>query len=551
MKSLLLITKYSLLVCVLFFLIMFQGCKYYYKVQTVSKVTPQEIATYDSLNKYIILHKQSAAWHLSHINVSNANLSGNLSVLPSNHLKYKTTKKNRGSRYKHNPRKSESSVLQEVHLYLQDSFIPEFNSGDHIKIAFPDIQKAEIYKKDKGKTTTSWLLPPVITIGVPAIILAATSCPFIYTSDGNSYALTGEIYGGAIYPSLERDDYMLLPKFNAADNQYNLKIANELKERQNTNLVDLMLISHPKNSSVYLDKYGHIQTAIACQAPISAVSLNENDCLGLLKAKDDNYVLFNENNYKTSVNQVILTFENKLGSDTGKLIINAKNSLWADYAYGKFNELLGNYYTKWDEKQRKITKEKQVKRSLKQDIPLSVYLETVNGWKFVDFFNVVGPIASRDMVMAIDVTKAKSKNVRIKLVSGFMFWELGYAAMDFTDNLPVHTTILKPASAIDEKGNNVLSTLNKDDNQRLEQFEIGNEAIVKYDLPQENNLINNYTEQTIYLHSKGYYEKIMDFQGKPNWLKLMSLKHSHSFSKFSLKECERSFKDSEGITMKQ
>jgi hypothetical protein len=122
-----------------------------------------------------------------------------------------------------------------------------------------------------------------------------------------------------------------------------------------------------------------------------------------------------------------------------------------------------------------------------------------------------------------------------------MFWQLDYAAMDFTGNLPVHTTLLKPSNAIDERGKDVLSILYNDDNQRLEQLEIGNEAIVKYDIPKENAFINNDSEQTICLHSKGYYEKIVDYKGKPDWAQLKPLKHAHSFSGFSLNEYEKSY----------
>jgi hypothetical protein len=538
------------------FLGFFPGCMFYYKVKTVNKVTAQEIKKYDSLNKYLILHQGDSAWHIEKSGISDNKLSGELAFLPGQHLLYKSTDPKGGNRYLNTRRHDESCVLDEVHLYLYDSLVPRLHAGDSIRLALPAIKKAEVYKKAKGRTTASWVVPavgvPILVIGgIAAIAVASGSCPFIYLSDGDSYSFIGEIYGGAIYPSMERDDYLLLPGFKAVDNQFKLKIVNNLKEHQFTNLADLLVISHPENSSVYLDKYGCVQTTTDEQVPLSATSLNNNDCLDLVKENDNDFFRFNDYNSKTSVNQVILTFENKNGADTGKLIVNAMNSLWADYAFEKFNELFGSYYSRWDEKQKQVPREKQIKRSLDQDIPLSVYLETNQGWEFVDYFPVVGAAAARDMVMAIDLTKVKSKNVRIKLVTGFMFWEIGLAVMDFTDNVPVQTMLIKPSDAIDEKGHDVLPNLYNDDDLRLEQLTIGNEAVVTYDVPQYTFPADINKKKTICLHSKGYYEKIADYKGKTNWAHLMTLKHPHSFSDFSLKEYEKICKNSGSITMKR
>jgi hypothetical protein len=145
------------------FLIFYQGCQYYYKVQTVNKVTPREIKNYYSLNKYFILHKGDSAWHLSQIELNDQGLSGNLSGIPSNHLNYLTTKIKGGNTYKHD---NKLNVLDEVHLYLQDSLSSRTYSGAHILITFSDIKKAELYRKDEVRTTVSWFVPQIIGIGV-------------------------------------------------------------------------------------------------------------------------------------------------------------------------------------------------------------------------------------------------------------------------------------------------------------------------------------------------------------------------------------------------
>ena len=151
-----------------------QGCMFYYKVQAVSKVTQQEVKKYDSLNKYIIIHQKDKAWHLSQPLISDNTLYGKLSVLPENHYKFLTTKPKGGNRYVKNKKPYESCVLEEVHLYLSDSVVPEKYDSGNIKIAFSKIQKAEIYVKAKGRTTASWLVPAFVGSALGGGVIVGT-----------------------------------------------------------------------------------------------------------------------------------------------------------------------------------------------------------------------------------------------------------------------------------------------------------------------------------------------------------------------------------------
>ncbi len=161
----------------LIFLGLLPGCRFYFKVQTVKKVSYKEIKKYYTLNKYFILHQGDSAWNLSFPRVTDSIISGNLVVLPDYHWKFKTTKTHGGNRYKNTRKHDESFVLSEVHLYLQDSIFPKINSGDSIKLAYSTIGKAEVYKKAKGRTTASWLIPalggPILAVGILAIVIAA------------------------------------------------------------------------------------------------------------------------------------------------------------------------------------------------------------------------------------------------------------------------------------------------------------------------------------------------------------------------------------------
>ena len=117
----------------------------------------------------------------------------------------------------------------------------------------------------------------------------------------------------------------------------------------------------------------------------------------------------------------------------------------------------------WKDEQKNRSPEKMIKWSLDQGIPLSVYIETEDGWEFADYYNVVGPLAAKEDVLEIDLSKIKGDKVNIKLEFGFLFWEIDYVAMDFTPNHSVEKHTVSLFSAFDENNNDVSDKLMFDD----------------------------------------------------------------------------------------
>lgn len=513
----------------------------YFKVNTLDPLSTESVVSQlQKKGKYIIIHYQNSAWHLANtsLNDGTKELRGNLETLSAKHKYYLKAKKGgKANRYKH--AKKADRPIYEVHIYVDQN--PQTSSPE-VSIPFAMMNKIEVYDQHTGATILSVLGTIAIVGGLLAIIIIATksSCPFVYTGDGEDYYFAGEIYGGAIFSSLERDDYMQLPGFYPIDGKYHLQISNELLERQYTNLATLVVAEHPSNISVLLDKNGSIETIINPQTPTEAQS-NNIDMKELILAKDSNSFLFNETKTGDNASNLILTFKRPDKSAKAKLIINAKNSYWLDYIYGKFNEQFGTYYNTFAEEQKKVPAGKNIKWTLDQQIPLSVYVETEKGWKFVDYFNSMGPLAARDLVMPIDLTDVKGETVRVKLQCGFMFWEVDHASMDFTENIPVNVSTISPSFAMDEHGKDVVRSITAVDDNYLFQPEIGNVATIEYPstTPAPGKI------QTVFLHSRGYYEYIREYKNWPDVNYLETFKNKGAFTRFSKEQYDVIMNDPE------
>jgi hypothetical protein len=423
---------------------------------------------------------------------------------------------------------------QNINLFLSrdyDVWSEQTESGK-VLIPFTAIDQVEVYDIDLAKTIVYSTLGVAGTLGVLVILILLTksSCPFIYAYNGESYEFVGEIYSGAIHPPLERHDYLPLPVLQPIENEYRIKITNEIKEIQHTNLTELLVFDHPENAEILVDKYGNVHTIFDPQLPEISKALDGSNIDSLLSSKDSLvYMSGIPDNENQDMDAVILTFDRPVDRDTGKLVIKGKNSFWLDYIHGQFSELFGDRFETWKEEQKEKSPEKMIEWSLDQGIPLSVYLETDEGWEFVDYYNVVGPLASKDDVLEIDLTSAKNDKVNIKLEFGFLFWEIDYAAMDFTPNLTTSNYTVPVTSAMDQNSIDVSYELQYDDEKYYHQPHIGDQALLTFDVPEQ---IEG-TKRSVVLHSKGYYEILKDAKGEPDLAYLNSFRKPGAFSKFS------------------
>ncbi|MDO8896732.1 MAG: hypothetical protein Q7V19_03710 [Bacteroidales bacterium] len=514
------------------FLNMLISCSYYSVKKVPSHSIDQKLLNeYKIQQKYLILHQGDNVWHMENIvlDENNQKLYFTPTGVTKDHLFYKNTKETGANRYKAN---NENPVI-EVHIYISEYALVDQNQ---FMIPMEAIQKIEVYDRDIGATTASYVFGALgVITGAFAIVmilvaLLKSSCPFVYIHDGVAWHFVGETYGGAIYQPLERDDYMPLTGFKPIDNHYKLKISNELLERQYTDLARLIVVEHPLNSKVILDQNGAVQTLISAVMPTKALAQNNFDYVDQLTETDGNFYIFNtEDKENDDFSSLDMSFEKLLNASSAKLVLHAKNSLWLDYIFGRFNELFGTYYPKFAQNQHKAPAERMLKWQHDQGIPLSVFVETDNGWEKAGSFFSVGPLASRDLVMPLDLSNVKTENVNIRLQCGFMFWEIDYAALDFSDTVDVQISQLSPTSATDEKGNDVTDLLTTTDRNYLYQPDVGNEVVITYAAPAPNEG----RAQTVFLHSRGYYEYIRDYKNKPDLSYLKSFRKEGAFTRFS------------------
>ena len=524
------LSRYLAILLAFLTLNMIQGC-YYFKVNTYRNPSSSKVSTLDNQGKNFILHFNDRTLQLTNVELRDQELLGEVSEIPRLLPRY-VANPNKPNRYHKKSNNNQTYLLNEVHLYID-----EYTDLGNNKISIPvsSISKAEVYDKDTATTTGSWILGGLgIAAGVYLILailvlIFKQSCPFIYIHDGNDYRFAGEIFSGAIQPGLERNDYLRLTGIKPTEGHYHLKVTNEVKEIQHINLMQLMVIDHPENTEVLNDKYGTTHTIALANEPLEAVTLTGENVLPLVSGKDDRMYLFN-GAATTGHNSdaLFLTFDKPEPARKGKLLIRAKNSLWVENVFSGFHDKFGRIYKAFDRREEKRPAAELRELMASQGFPLSVYLKKNGSWELQDFYEIAGPMALKDDILAIDLGEIEEPQIQIKLETGFMFWEIDYAAIDYSENQKIDITTVGVAEALDENGLDVAPMISGDDRLYYSQPIIGNEANLIFDAPEPTN-----EARTVILHSKGYYKVLRDQTGKADWKELRTFREPGRMQKYS------------------
>ena len=504
--------------------------RHYYKIaKQPINASPETIDSLEKESRYFILRSGDYAWHMKNITVSNdqKTIHCELADLPFAHQLH-MKKGEHHENFQYRPSQPTRAVLEEVHFFIA----PEPLAKDGLfTLPLDKIQRIEVIQNDVGRTITSHLLGSVGVVGAIAagalVIVALTSCPFVSPYDGQEFSLQGELYGGAVYPQLSRNDYVKLKMGPTPDGNLQLKISNELKEIQHTDLAELITITHNKEVQIMPDQDGNIYSIKSARQPLSAYTKNYVDVTDLLAAKDGRIMEMNDS---LSENAVTLRFTKPPHAGNGKLLLSIKNTFWLDRLYGKMLEGFGSYYTTFAANQKNTPAGRLSRWTEEQKIPLKVSIKTKQGWKHVEALKTTGPVAFREIVVPLDFPGINESFVEIQISSGFMFWELDYAAMDYSENEIISIEKQLPVKATDETGKSVSSELGVADGDHLVQPEPGNVTTITYDYhkPLEGQV------QTYILHSKGWYETIREFHGEPDVTFLRQFQKEGALARFSL-----------------
>jgi hypothetical protein len=525
-----LINRLSMLILVLS-LIFIVACNYYKPIPTSpslsSSAKTKEIASQSQ--RTFIVRSNQGDFLLKNVNVrlDKEDMTGILESVPEYHQTYIKDEK---LRYSYDSKTK--PVLQELHIYAP--LDPASKIGSTVTIPISSIARMEIIERDKKRSTTNTIiLATGVTLGalaVAAIITSASvandvskipiptpkpiepegmSCPFISAYDGEDFIFQGEAFGGALFHSVARQDYLPLPSMSFGP-ELQLMISNERKEHMYIDVADLLLVEHSAGDKVLVDPNGNLMRAHAMGTPKEAIMNGQKEMLNRISELDNVFCSFNDIDQSSSINELIVKFDHPgEGKELG-LYLNLRDSPWLEYIFEKFMSKYGDQFQAFDkEMDTKSAEELYLWQEIHQ-VPLTISVKTTKGWKEVTKTRFVGPVMNREIAISLEGIELKEPIIEVSFKTGFLYWEIDQIALATVSRISTESIrVLKPSVAIDEKGKDKLRLISELDDQFLEQPVRGNKAYLTYQFKE----FSGYKAYSAFLQTGGYYKVHHEFEG--------------------------------------
>lgn len=452
---------------------------------------------------------------------------------------------NRYTRKKNGSIDGPGGLVYEIRIQANDAIFDgeTASEGVRVKIPIENIYQLDLLEHKEAVGILYKLLGGVAATGAAVMtwLICCLSCPFIYIQDGDVERFMGEFFSGAVTENMARHDFLPLPGFEPVDGVYELRIANEMEERQYTDLAVLEAVEHPADMEVLMTPEGTPILFAAPQLPAEAVTDQGTNCEAVMVARDGiAYDFTDECAEKENFSSLSLAFDKPAGVDQAHVILHVKNTMWSMMMYESFMSMFGSRYDDYVEHQRDRSAEQKTQWLKDQGQMLEVQLLRAGQWETVHWVNLPGPFSFRSEVVPLDVSNTDEGPVELRLVAGYHFWELDYAAIDYTEQPGMVKTSLTLLSAEDELGQDVASHLLEVDGDYLERLFIGADATLKFQAlpaPESGNV------HSVFMHAYGYYEPIRAYAGIPNMTELKKFKEPGHFARFSKEQ----FNDIAGI----
>lgn len=477
------------------------------------------------LSYNIVLHSGTNLFELRSPVITENGIKGTVVVLnPSLIPLYERSFKKKFFRAKGLENKA---YVKQMHLHIT----PMVTAGSELELRFVDIQKIEIIEANIGMSVVTSTV--VVVTGYFAALIVAVlimcNCPHAYTYDGQNWIYTNSLYTGAVHPALERYDYKILKDYNKSQTSYDIQLRNEQEEIQYTNELKLLAAYHPVGTKVVLDQEGSAYGFSQKIKPNWARNDQQRNLMDQIQAADDLAYAFDATD-RNQFAHLHASFETNQLSGPVVLGIRAKNATWGGLVYQQFTELFGEKYANWVQHNADKTKTELAKNIDKTGMLMDVEIKDGKHWKRIDQIQLVGDLAYNDLAVKIPAEYLKNKSIEVRLKCGFQFWEI--------DEL-----YLANANVTDLELLEYQASGSENESEKLaandQQYFVHHQGDAPLQLHFEGLKTQN---RTLFIKSKGYYKSNKNFEGKPNYKTLWSMRKEGGFSAFSQEEFKKYMK---------
>jgi hypothetical protein len=344
-----------------------------------------------------------------------------------------------------------------------------------------------------------------------------SSCPFVYSFDGERYVLDAEPFSGSTMEVAQRRDWSRLDHLRESRGTYRLKVANELSETEYLDHARLLVVDHPAGTTVAPDLLGRLHVVSArTTSPSSAHDLYGADVRPLVEREDGrgwtgSPLSVDPESVAESRDGVVLEFPRAAGATRARLVVKARGTAWAPEIVRSALALQGRELDAW---YRRVAGDPALQAKLdalqRQAVP-QVRLWADGRWRLVSYLTAALPTAVPAVqAVPLDLAPVADGVIRLRIDGLPGTWTLDHAALDVEAEPRAETTALAPQAARAGGGRDALAAVREADGTR-HVLEPGDTLELRFAAPPPRaGALRSFV-----LQSAGYYKLHLRGRGEP------------------------------------
>lgn len=400
---------------------------------------------------------------------------------------------------------------------------------EECRVALSDVHTLYLEKVNPVTTTITVIaVSAVVLVTAAAISCAAnppeihipedeiTSCPFVYSFDGEYYVFEGAPYIGSMCEALERTDVLRLGQLVPFENEYRLQVLNGAVETEHIDEFTLVVADHEPGLELALDARGGVHTVADRQQPLSATDQRGRDWRRWLAERDflfwegDAFSMDPEGTAGLR-DTLFFSFRIPPSAEQAKLLVSGGHTQWAVGLERALLDLWGSevdsLYERFSNPAHRARFLEWVAREEMAD--LAVRVRTADGWRIADRVSLGGPLGSRECVAILGLEAVVGETLEVALTPPAGVWRINAVEADFSPDAPVEMQEVAASSAIGPGGEDLRDALRADDGAYFTQPEAGTRALLAFPEPPREPA----RARTVLAKVTGYYAIHLNAQG--------------------------------------
>jgi hypothetical protein len=399
--------------------------------------------------------------------------------------------------------------------------------GPRRAVALADIRQVEVQRISATKTTLLTVGLGITTLIVVAAVAAAaedpqpsqevTSCPLVYSWDGEAWRLDSGTFGGAILPSLARTDVDNLDHLVASpEGVVRLRVTNELSETEFVDALSILVVDHDPDITVSPAPDGTLHAIGRSIGPLAARDLAGRDVLPRLSEPDgwswESALTTAGATSEDPRDGVVIEFPRPKDASQARLLVDAHNTPWASFLLKELLRAHGSGLAAWyDAMEAEPERAHRFFGHLARESFLEVAVWTPEGWASQGLVWEAGPEIVKRQVVPLDLSGVEGESIRVRLIGPPSFWLIDHLAIDYGPEGAFTVQPIEPHVARDLEERDIRPRIVAIDSDFL-VMEPGDAAELSFQVPDPAAGMS----RTYLLRSTGWYRIHVDGQGEPD-----------------------------------